>query len=267
MPFLSGGLPRYLYLLCFILASKSFLNVSGPHINHSKFLYVWLLNDLSTSTIPSGLTDGVTIEIFIMLLYILLMSNQTSSITIECSDCEKEFTVIKSKKDERKYCSRTCYYRARKKGVYPPYWQGKKRDPETVEKQSKTMKRRYETGELSVWCEGKKLSEEHRKKLSEAKRDVYVGKKHPNWKGGKRKDERGYIRVWIEPRKWKYEHKIVMEKHLGRKLKKHEVVHHINKDTSDNRIENLMLFPNNTAHIKYHREVLGDSTINQYGGW
>lgn len=45
-----------------------------------------------------------------------------------------------------------------------------------------------------------------------------------------------------------------MEDYIGRKLNKDEVVHHINEDKLDNRIENLQLMTRG-EHSKLHREL------------
>lgn len=78
------------------------------------------------------------------------------------------------------------------------------------------------------------------------------GENHPLWKGGKGKD-REYVTIWQPNKKPRIrEHRLIMERHLGRKLNHDEVVHHINNDTLDNRIENLILFKNDNEHKAYH---------------
>lgn len=47
------------------------------------------------------------------------------------------------------------------------------------------------------------------------------------------------------------EHRLAMATKIGRPLTRTEVVHHINHDTSDNRINNLMLFANNSDHKRF----------------
>ncbi len=76
---------------------------------------------------------------------------------------------------------------------------------------------------------------------------------HPNWKGGKHHYATGYIVINLGNGKRIFEHRLIMERKIGRKLKKGEVIHHINGNPSDNRIKNLILCKTHGCHTeKYH---------------
>lgn len=86
----------------------------------------------------------------------------------------------------------------------------------------------------------------------------FSGKNNPHWKGGKILKVNGYIMVqqpdhpYCDKDGYVLEHRLIMEAHLGRILLPTEVVHHINNNPADNRIENLMLFSSKAEHAKLH---------------
>lgn len=101
-------------------------------------------------------------------------------------------------------------------------------------------------------------------KSMESYREKMTGPNNPAWKGGVTyfKSHGNYKRVkYVRcPDEYKdmarqdgyvAEHRLVMAKHLGRPLTSKEVVHHINHDPHDNRLENLKLFPSNAAHKRH----------------
>jgi len=67
-----------------------------------------------------------------------------------------------------------------------------------------------------------------------------IGKESSSYKGGRNTSVAGYIRILIPGTgNYQLEHRLIMEEHLGRKLKTREIVHHKNSIRNDNRIENL----------------------------
>lgn len=105
------------------------------------------------------------------------------------------------------------------------------------------------------WVKGKKFPEMAAKRMG-------VG--NPNWKGGI-KEEFGYIYLY-KPDHPHTRHKyvkrcvLVMEENIGRYLIGNEIVHHINNDRKDDRIENLYLCKDKSEHMKIHRNNLNPHT-------
>jgi len=139
-------------------------------------------------------------------------------IKLNCKNCKREFKVFpyRLKRDDSRvgFCSSHCYHQAKK---------------------------------------GETLTIETRDKMSNTHKAI----KHPWLKGlvpwNKDKGKGWFADGYFFPKGKSAEHRVVVENGLGRKLKKNEVVHHINGIRNDNRLENLQYFRHVTAHQRIHQ--------------
>jgi len=98
----------------------------------------------------------------------------------------------------------------------------------------------------------------HGKTGKKSPSNSHSGENNYNWKGGIiYDDKRKLIYSPNHPNidfggKYVYNYRLVMEKHIGRYLKEGEIVHHINGDCTDDRIENLKLFNSQSEHCREH---------------
>jgi len=109
-----------------------------------------------------------------------------------------------------------------------------------LHKEGKTLKEIKPIFNCSVLPIRNWLKENNLRNPAKARLGVFSGSNNPSWKGGRQTRKDGYIFVWMEEGTF-LEHKAIMEKHIGRKLRANEAVHHKNRIRNDNRLENLQL--------------------------
>lgn len=96
----------------------------------------------------------------------------------------------------------------------------------------------------TAWAAGKKFPQNSRenhyrwKLNTQGYRTIHLPE-HPN------SNKAGYIA----------EHRLVVEKFIGRYLTKEEVVHHIDENKQNNKIENLMIFKSARDHAAWHNKL------------
>lgn len=170
---------------------------------------------------------------------------------LKCQVCKKEFEVPFCQQSFRKFCGRKCYIKYRLKN-HPYFPRGLKTKKfcevcgnEFEMKPSEALYRKY----CSQSCRKIGMTCSHKKMTADSA---------SAWKGGRWKVKQGYIILSIsgllpedqiiaeQMKDSSYnlsirEHRLVMAKHLGRPLKRGEIVHHKNGVKDDNRIENLEL--------------------------
>lgn len=112
---------------------------------------------------------------------------------------------------------------------------------------------------LSEMNKGKHHSEETKEKIRKSNRR----ENNFSWKGGFIKDTDGYM-LFNVPDGCRFScmknrdgyiavHRLVMASYLQRPLKPKEIVHHINRNINDNKVENLELLGIG-EHLRLHRE-------------
>ena len=148
-------------------------------------------------------------------------------ISITCQTCGKVFEVIpgdhRLKNNGIKYCSKECANEGLKSG--------KIASCKECGKEFYTTRHQFCSRECA---------------------SIYRSKHAPK----KTYKENGYLVVHIKGYNKKGNaklHRVIMEEFLGRKLSADEVVHHINGDKTDNRIENLMVMSRD-EHSLLHRQ-------------
>lgn len=153
------------------------------------------------------------------------------SVIIKCLNCKKDFKIWISRINKTKYCSKICA-------------SSSEEFKDKIRQANKTYKHRFKQGH-NPWNKGKQWKE-------------MSGKNHPLWKGGQIATKDKYIKILIKghPRADCYGYvlrsHIVVEKAIGRYLELGEVVHHINHNRIDDRLENLYLFSKQRDHRKFH---------------
>jgi hypothetical protein len=140
----------------------------------------------------------------------------------------------------------TIYYRLKKFGIPT-----RDRHDHTVSDKVRENARRVGRGR-----KGAKQSDEAKRKISDAKKGCLL---KPSEYGGHVKNRSGYLYVYNPTHPhcsvdgYVMEHRLVIEAALGRYLKRDEVVHHINENKKDNRLENLMVMTPD-EHMRLHNQ-------------
>ena len=143
---------------------------------------------------------------------------------LNCLYCGKDFDVTKRQLYLRKkFCSSKCQYDNRRK---------------RVSTKCKICSKEFEVG---IWKFGQNRGKTCSKECRHKWQSTLRGTKSGNWQGGEHLNSHGYVLVTLGDGSRRYKHVLIAEKALGRKLKKGEVVHHVNGNKADNRNCNLLI--------------------------
>lgn len=169
---------------------------------------------------------------------------------VNCLECNKELYASgwQLKQGKGKYCSKVCANKlsigkaveASRGKPKPSRKTGKTFNCKICSKEFYAPKCRVDSGKVkycSRSCMAKDLLPKHR--------EIHGFQKT-------NKPLHTYKHICVDGKRFR-EHRWIMEQHLGRKLERWEHVHHINDDSSDNRLENLEVLSNADHQRKEYR--------------
>lgn len=108
--------------------------------------------------------------------------------------------------------------------------------------------------------EGSLRSEDTKRKMRKSAMGKRLREKCGMWKGGVLKSHGRYFVLSpdhpnAQSNGYILRYRLIMSKTIGRPLTKSEVVHHIDGNKENDHPDNLMLFPSEGAHSKYHKRL------------
>ncbi|NNJ30458.1 HNH endonuclease [Lacrimispora defluvii] len=146
--------------------------------------------------------------------------------TIRCDWCGKEISRYPSQIKKHNFCSRKCLSDFSNKSINPTGYYELKDYTNMAEHLS----------ELNRKLNPTKMTKEMRAKMRKVRLGTGEGKTYTKYYG-------------------RHAHRVVAEQKLGRKLKKNEVVHHIDGNRRNNNPDNLMVFSSSADHMRYHVQI------------
>jgi len=147
----------------------------------------------------------------------------------KCLECASVFSVKQSEIDRGrgKFCSRICFDKYRNMGKFIICTNcGKEKWYPT---------NRWKRNKSGLFFCSRKCNFEYQKGVNST---LYKNGKYLDW--------------YIHGEKNKWLHRLLVEGYIGRDLVRGEIVHHIDGDRTNNKLNNLYIYTSNGEHIKSH---------------